>query len=57
MVEIRRVLREQEPVHHYAPFDCWLLTRHEDVSAVLRELTAMQQRLDQLYARWGELEP
>lgn len=32
-------LREEAPVFHYAPFDCWLLTRHADVLAVLRDPT------------------
>ena len=32
-----RQLREQDPVHWSDAWDCWLLTRYDDVSACLRE--------------------
>ncbi len=41
-----RRLREEAPVFHYAPFDAWLLTRHADVLAVLRDPTMSVARGD-----------
>ncbi len=39
-----RKLREEDPVHYYAPFGSWWLTRYKDVSMVLSDHTLFMKQ-------------
>ena len=43
-------LRSEEPVHWCAPMRCWVLTRIEDIQAVLNDTNFMAFELSKIYA-------
>jgi cytochrome P450 len=43
-------LRSEEPVHWCAPLRCWVLTRIEDIQAVLNDPNFMVNELSKIYA-------
>src|SRR5258705_12287796 len=50
-------LRDEDPVHH-SPLDFWVLTRYEDVAAVLRDPRFIKEPLGSMVAaRFGGTVP